>query len=59
MTEKINLELVFKRRKCLRMVDDERKTVPGDRANVRKGAHKTRLLLTCPNDYISAEDTPG
>ena len=37
LTEKISLELGFKRRKCLSMADGKGKTVLGDRANVRKG----------------------
>ena len=54
LTEKISLELGFKRRKCLSMADDKGKTVPlpGDRANVRKDwllKYNTRRLQKTGN----------
>ena len=48
LTEKVSCEFGFKRRKSLSMVDGKgkSKTIPGDRANVRKGALSLELLVS-------------
>ena len=45
LTEKKSLELGCKSRKCLSMADGKGKTVPDDRANVRKSALSLKLVI--------------
>ena len=49
MTEKVRLEVGFKRRKSLSVADGKGKTVSGDRANVQKGALSLELLASVRN----------
>ena len=54
LTEKVSLELGFNRTKSLSMADGKGKTVPGDRANVRKGALSLELLESVRNSESSS-----
>ena len=54
LTEKVSLELGFKRNKSLRMAEGNGKTVPGDRARVRKGALSLELLASVRNSESSS-----
>ena len=50
----VTFELGFKRRKSLSMADGKGKTVPGDRANVRKGALSLELVASVSNSESSS-----